>query len=293
MHIESLSNGLGAQSLVALLMAIRRKIPAEVSITADTGWETDHLWNTGRRTTAHTYFQEVIVPLCKGSAVTPLFIRAQDKHKKDMPTLFAHTKDVVAKGMFTHIKIPLFGSRRGQLRQSCTQRWKIQAINQQLRRLGAKTACTAQGIHFGEAIRRVKGLWVRDQDGWSIYQTTIKRKGVDVPVRWLTHYYPLVDSKLNREQCRAMVEAEGLPFVISSECDLCPHKDLARWEKTSEEVIEQGVELEAGLKGEFFLTDKRIPLREAIVKMQAERSLNPEKFKRDMEFGCSNAICGI
>jgi hypothetical protein len=51
MHLESISNGLGAPSILLVAMAIRGEIPATVSITADTGWENDRLWNTGRRST--------------------------------------------------------------------------------------------------------------------------------------------------------------------------------------------------------------------------------------------------
>lgn len=293
-HVESISNGLGAQSIWLLVMAIRGKIPATVSITADTGWEEDCVWNNGRRTAAHTYYHEVVVPLCKGSRVTPYFVRANLRDKETrMVSLHAHTLACAEAGMLNNIKIPVFGSRGGRMKQSCTQRWKVSAINQLLRKLGAKTARTAQGIHFGEADRRVKGKFTGVHGGWSIYQSTIRRNKIDIPIKWLSHYYPLVDLKLRREDIVELVKAEGIPYLHSSECDLCPHKDLARWERTSEETLDQGERLEEAMGGQFFLTDRRIPLRLAIAAMQADRAANPKGYAMEVDFGCRNDLCGV
>lgn len=291
MHLESVSNGLGAPSLWLLLMAIRKEIPATVSITADTGAENDRLWNTGRRSTNQEYFDEIIVPLCRGTHVTPYFTRSMDVNKQPLKPLMTRVCEAVAAGHTSDI--PLFGSKMGRLRQTCTDKMKIRAINQQLRRVGAKTARTAQGIHFYEADRRVKGIFLREEGPWSIYQSTMMRKKVAVPIKWQTHYYPLVDLKMSRQAIYDAVNREGIPFIISSECDLCPHKDLARWERSSEATIVEGERMEALFKGEYFFTDRRIPLRQAIAAMQADRAANPERYKQEADFGCRNDLCGV
>lgn len=308
-HLESVSNGLGAPSLLLVLMAIRKEIPSTVSISADTGWENDRLWNTGRRSTNEEYFNEIIVPLCKGTHVTPYFVRGVDKNKRARPTLkdqllrFVATKKVSG--------IPLFGANGGRHLQTCTDKMKIQACRQQARRLGAKTNRNAQGIHFHEADRRVKGIFLHMDGPWSVYQTTVminkvdpitgkpmtdergKRIKIHKPIKWQTHYYPLVDLRMSREDVYRAVEKEGIPYLVSSECDLCPHKDLARWERTSPDVIDEGALIEAAMGGEFFFTDRRIPLKAAIAAMQEDRAKNPEKYKREADFGCKNDICGI
>lgn len=242
MHLESISNGLGAPSLLLLIMAIRREIPATVSISADTGWENDRLWNTGRRSTNQQYFDEVIVPLCGGTHVTPFFSRSVDKHKLQFPTLREQVlRDADGGG---HSGVPLFGSRGGRMQQTCTDKMKIRACRQEARRLGAVTNCNAQGIHSMEADRRIKGRFLTMRDGWGIYQTGVKDKdGKFHELKWMTHYYPFVDLGMDREQIYKSVEREGVPYLISSECDLCPHKDLARWERTSPEVIEDGARI--------------------------------------------------
>ena len=191
-------------------MAIRKEIPATVSITADTGAENDRLWNTGRRTNQQ-YFDEIIVPLCKGTHVTPYFTRSVDKYKVPLLPLMELVIAGTLKGQTSYI--PLFGSKMGRLRQSCTDKMKIRAIHQQERRLGAKTARNAQGIHFYEADRRVKGIWLRQEGQWNIYQSTIMRKKVEVPVKWQSHYYPLVDLKMSRQQVYDAVNKEGIRLL--------------------------------------------------------------------------------
>lgn len=302
MHLETVSNGLGAPSLLLMLMAIRKEIPATVSITADTGWENDRVWNTGRRSSSEQYFNEIIVPLCNGTHVTPCFVRSVDKFKQPLKPLRERVIEQALKGGRAS-DIPLFGSKGGRLRQSCTDKMKIRAIHQEERRMGAKTARNAQGIHFYEADRRIKGRFLRMDGQWSEYQTTmtLNRKEADGrrvkyerDIKWQKHYYPLVDLKMSRAQVYAAIEKEGIPYIVSSECDLCPHKDYARWERSSPEVIEDGTYIEGLFKGAYFFTDKRIPLKDAIAEMRAERLADPKRFAiGDTDFGCGNAICGV
>lgn len=301
MHLESLSNGLGAQSMLLFLMACRREIPATVSITADTGWESDRTWSTGRKSTSKGYFDEVVVPLGVKHGFTAKFVRSQYFDKTEFESLLLHVRICASQGIKPNI--PMFGSRDGRLRQVCTDKWKIRALRQEARRLGALTNCNAQGIHAGEADRRVSGLYLHNNGRWSIYKTTFaekvlqpdgtKRK-IQKPIKWMTHYYPLVDLGLNRNDCQRLIVAEkNIPYLLSSECDGCPHKDLTRWERTSPEVLQELSDLEKLFNGEFFFTSKRIPLLEAIEAMRQERLENPERHKSEADFGCGNAVCGV
>ena len=301
-HINSLSNGLGAQSMLLFLMMCRREIPAEVSITSDTGWEKDRTWSNGMKTPIKVYFDEVVLPLAKHFQIEAKFVRSVDILKKELPALIDHVRWCAETGKFNNLKIPMFGSKGGRMGQVCTDKWKIRAINQTLRGMGATTACTAQGIHSSEAIRRVKGIYLRNEGPWSIYQTTVKtsvklangkKEKIEKPIKWLTHYYPLVDLGFNRHICQIKIVSEKIPYLLSSECDGCPHKDLTRWERTSPEVLDELSKLESLFNGEFFFTDKRIPLLEAIEAMKKERAINPERHKSEADFGCGNAICGV
>lgn len=309
MHIEAISNGLGGQSMYLLLLAGEGVIPATVSITADTGWENDCLWSTGERTTAREYFERVTAPLAAELGIETHFVRAVDKNAVPLPSLRDHTVQFAEFLRETNrncLKIPLYGSERGQLGQSCTQRFKISAINQQLRRLGAKTARTAQGIHVGEFPRRAKGEPIgKDGGGWNNYQSgkhiwTEKKflrvtlfgqeEHVEsfkkwVPEKWRTHYYPLVQLGLNREEIRARLEKANIPYLLSTECDGCPHKDAPRWGRTSPNVIQDLIQIERGFDGKFFFTNQRVPLTDALRRMEQGDAEN--------DFGCENDVCDI
>jgi hypothetical protein len=48
-----------------------------------------------------------------------------------------------------------------------------------------------------------------------------------------------------------MVEKEGIPYIVSSECDLCPHKDLARWERVMRRVLLRHDDLPPDVRARF------------------------------------------
>ena len=154
--------------------------------------------------------------------------------------------------------------------------------------MGAKTLRTAQGIHIGEAARRVKGRYLYDEHGYSIYQEQVKVKGELKDVKWCTHLYPMVDRRELREDARKGLEARGIPYLMSSECDGCPHKDIARWDRTAPEKLIELAGMEASMNGEYFFTSERIPLMDAIEKMRARKDKQIEA-----DFGCGNSYCGI
>src|SRR5208337_1388083 len=161
-------------------------------------------------------------PYCEKHNILARFVRSVDKYKKPLPDLMEQTRATIAAGKLTSLKIPVFGSKGGRLMQSCTSKWKIRAIHQEARRLGATTLNTAQGIHFGEAGRRVNGRVIGKVGEWTIYQDTVTRRvdgdKVEVDVRWCTHYYPMVDRRLGRKDAVSSLTAEGIPFLINSQC---------------------------------------------------------------------------
>jgi hypothetical protein len=91
-----------------------------------------------------------------------------------------------------------------------------------------------------------------------------------------------------RDDCRELLDSEGLPYLVSSECDHCPHKDFARWDRTSPEKLIEIALLEHSMGGEYFFTSNRIPLLESIEKMRDKADK-----KTEPDFGCGNGHCGI
>lgn len=284
--IEYTANGLGGQSMWLLHMACEGQIPARFSITADTGSEQDRAMMDGTRITAEEFFRKHVAPMALRGGIGAFFTRAKYKTGADFPPLHEH----MAAHAMTQQNVPMFGSEGGRLRQTCTDKWKMRAIRQQLRQLGAKKARGAVGIHFGEALRRMSGPYlgkfVHRNLSYRFYQTVDGRK-VPKPIKWMQHYYPLVDSEMDREAVRDRLRKLGIPYLVTSECDMCPHQDDARWLQHTPESIERSAVLEDRYEGEFFFTDRRIPLRLAVEEMRK----NPKP--SDPAFGCHNGLCGL
>ena len=116
----------------------------------------------------------------------------------------------------------------------------------------------------------------------------MNRDGVRKPIVWLEHYYPCIDLKLNREAIRKELEKVGLPYLVTTECDWCPHQDYARWAMHTPEVIDEAAKVEAAWGGKLFFTAQRIPLKEALAQMKIAKGGAPA------DFGCdSGGLCGI
>lgn len=282
-HIEYLSNGMGSQSMLLLYLAATEQIPATVSITADTGGEDDCLLSDGTRCTAREFFENHILPYAHAHGIEAYFPRVCDKNGEEYPPL-QDKVDFTSTGKVT--MLPVYGSRGGQNKQSCTQRYKTRACSQQLRRLGATSARGAIGIHVGEAWRRVKGECIESPDTFTTYRYP--------DTKWLSHYYPLVDLKIQREQAKAFLDREGIVYVQHSQCSFCPHQDWTRWSERSAAAIQQAIELEATFQGKFFLTDRRKPLQIALAEMRhkAQVAATQGKMFDDADFGCDD-VCGI
>lgn len=297
-HIESISNGLGAPSMYLFWLAGQRQIPATISITADTGDENDRICvypdGTEERMSAQHFYNTLVVPLGQMWGIKTAFVRAVNKAGVPLPSILDHALQMVAAGRPGGIKMPLFGDKGGRLGQSCTQRWKIVALRQELRRQGATTARAAQGIHRDEAIRRMKGADRRFEAGfwtWNDIDGTINKgpnKGKPKVCQWSSHYYPLVERGMGREDTRQATQAAGVPYLKTSECDHCAHKDRTRWLHTSQAKLEELATKEAQLPG-FFFTRHCIPLLEAVDLMRAQTDM----FEDDPDFGCGNAVCGV
>lgn len=269
-HIESISCGQGGPSLFLITMAGEGLFPCDVVIVADTGWERDMLWSDGRRTDAATFFEEVTKPLANSYDIDAEFVRANDKHGEayqDLDKFVSSSVDEsinIAKA--TSFKIPLYGSQGGRLMQSCTGTWKVAAIRQELRRRGADTATTALGLTVEEMGR----MRLSDR-------------------KWHTSIWPLIDyaSTANedtfpmgvgrtwrRGEIQDELNRRNIPYIVTSECDGCPHKDFARWERTSPETIVELSKFEKQFDGEFFLTSERIPLIDSLNLMKSKKSMD-------------------
>lgn len=252
MHFEILSNGMGGPSMYMMTMGI-----ATLSMTADTGWENDCLLSDGRRVTAREFYADVIVPVGIEFGIETAFVRSQDGDGNPLPPLGEQMRRGGIAG------VPTFGSNGGRLKQGCTGKYKIRAIRQELRRRGATTARCALGLTMGETHRMKQ----------------------NTDVAWHKVYWPLIDERLYRATIENRLNTMGIPYMVTSQCDGCPHQDYARWSRLAPDTVSDIINIEAGLNGTQFFTDRRRPLPEALKEMKARR---PERSIFDL---CESGYC--
>jgi hypothetical protein len=112
-------------------------------------------------------------------------------------------------------------------RRQCTREFKIDVVHQEIRRrlgLGprqqaparGKTACTWIGISTDEASR-----------------------AKDSRVPWVTNRWPLLELRLSRADCEAVLRACGLPVPEKSACVFCPYRQDVEWARWRERHPEQ------------------------------------------------------
>lgn len=286
-----------------LQLACLKIIPATVSITADTGSELDRVCSNGKRMTNRQFFDDYVKPLAESHGIEALFVRARIKDGTEKMPVSEVIKASSLMGeqgkdfdtMIKGLSVPVFTNDRtkGRLRQACTDKWKIRAMHQEAKRRGIKLLRSAIGFHAGES-HRIKARFIGDDGQWSIFKPQVVRNdGKLHDVKWLEHYYPCVDMKQNRADIRIELLKAGIPHLVTTECDFCPHQDYSRWMMHTPEVIEEACRIEAGWQGKLFFTSKRIPLKQALQEMKEEQTRKELQLGLP-DFGCeSGAYCGI
>lgn len=115
-------------------------------------------------------------------------------------------------------------------KRQCTDKWKIEPIERYLHaRYGQETPLIAQiAYHWGEAHRMRDPRVKRNRNRW-----------------------PLIERRLNRQNCIDIIKMAGLTVPPWSACYFCPLQNDARWREVasrSPEDFEKAVELDKFLR---------------------------------------------
>jgi hypothetical protein len=264
--LRILSLGAGVQSSTLLLMAEKGIIePFDCAIFADTGWE------------SHATYQwlEWLKQTCK----TPI-ITATGKYGN----IYDHTINAPQRrqngngGRNCGVALPIYLTLNGVggmgMRQ-CTDKWKIQPIKQEARRLlglvprqRAPKDCVEQvvGISLDEA-RRMKP----SRDRMSFLS------------------YPLVHMGMTRLDCMNWLTRNGYPIPPKSSCVGCPFHSNNEWREVMKSPVEwqQAVNLDnrirsiEGFRGNLFLHRSCKPLEEVDLSTPEERGQGVFDFIKD------------
>lgn len=239
MEIEYLSLGAGPPSVaLAILNAWGEIQPkAECIVFADTGGEKQETYR-----------------------LIPVYATWLAEHGYDLVTV--QSKDGKLQDYVRERSVPIpIHTESGQGRRQCTDKWKIQPIEQYLHRVyGRSTALTAQ---LGLAYDMKDQIRMRDP--------RVKRN---------RNRYPLVEKKITRAMTVEIIKTAGLPVPPWSACYFCPLQSNGRWQQvasSSPDDFAAAVDLdefirERGMrngKGPLWLHYSRKPIQRLFTSAQA------------------------
>lgn len=184
------SSGGGTQSAAIAALICSGKIePPDLSVIIDTERELSSTWK---------YHDEVIVPALEKVGVTLHRVK-----KSDFATVDLYSKD-------GDILIPAFTDHSGdigKLPTYCSNEWKSRAAQRWARqqRPDAKAFDVWLGI------------------------STDEMKRLRQPIGKWENRYPLIEQRMNRGDCVALVNRMGWPEPPRSSCKMCPNHTHDEW----------------------------------------------------------------
>ena len=232
--LKVLSLGAGVQSTVVYLMSCLGEIErVDCAIFADTGWEPKSVYEHLAWLEAN--FKIHIHRVTKGDI------------RKD--SLRATVRDPNNK-----VQLPFFstnGTSVGQIRRQCSGHYKIEPVRKKIRSLIDKiyTGCVE--------------LWMGIS--WD------ERKRMSMSrVKYITHYYPLIDQEMTRYDCLKWMSDHGFPEPPRSACLGCPYHSNADWrlikqnpdEWTDVVEFDRAIRRRGGDRGDLYLHRSCQPLEE-------------------------------
>lgn len=215
MTIRAISYGAGVQSTALLVLAARREIDYPLALFSNVGDRAEH-----PKTLA--YFCEVAVPYAAKHGIELVELRKSARGKE------RDLYDSIMRADSRSIGIPVRMSNGAPGRRSCTVDFKVRRIASELQRRGATAdtpATVALGISLDEFHR------MRSESG----------------IAWERLDYPLIDLRMDRQDCRNLIEREGLSIPPKSSCYFCPFHSLTEWRRLRAEepgLYEKAVEME-------------------------------------------------
>lgn len=261
MTLRFFSYGGGVQSTAALVLAAQGIIDFKTFLFANVGNDSEH-------PATIRYVDEVAKPYAEANGIELVEIVPM-KHGKPV-TLYQD----VTNDQLRSISIPIHNEEGAPGRRSCTKHFKVIPISRETKRRGATKESPA-----------VIGL------GISIDEFQRMRK--DSTIAWQTMEYPLIDMRLSRTDCKAIIAKADLPIPPKSACWFCPFHRLADWRmmKTQEPnvfmnavVMEQDILAKRKRNGHVpvFLSSAGRPLSEAFDHDQA---------MMDFDDTCESGFC--
>lgn len=225
--LRVLSLGAGVQSTALLLMMVHGEIPkADHVIFADTGWEPAAVYKHLEK--LEVLMQENNIPFHKITAgnIRADFL-ADDSKFATMPFYVKNAE-----------------GKKSMLRRQCTSEYKIKPLNKLQRELA--------GL---KPMQRCKEHRITTIIGISYDESQRMR---DAAFPWMRNEYPLVDSKITRQDCIDWCVKHGYDKPPRSACIGCPFKRNDEWRElqNNPEEWQDAVEFDNALRKNKRITNR-------------------------------------
>lgn len=260
------SYGGGVQSTAALVLAAQGAIDFPTFVFANVGEDSEN-------PDTLAYVEQHAKPYAAANGIELVEIRYTRRDGKQ-PSLLQYVEQHERS-----LKIPVRMSNGAPGRRSCTSEFKILPVA----RFAKKRGATKQNPG-------VQGLGISIDE----YQ----RMRTDSGIAWQTLEYPLIDLRLDRANCMAIIERAGLPVPPKSSCYFCPFHTRRAWQELRDRkpaLFDKAVALETMLnerrdtlgRDHVFLHSSALPLLEATSPHQ-----QLDMFA-DVEDSCESGYCMV
>jgi hypothetical protein len=159
--------------------------------------------------------------------------------------------------------------------RACTSNFKIRVISKWIKAHGA-TPKNPANVHLGISL-----------DEFQRMKTS--------QIKYQNNLYPLIDRRLNRQDCMNIISRVGLPIPPKSSCFFCPFHKLSTWREMADnepELFKRSCDLEAFInerrarlgRDQVWLTGKQLPLAKAVGDMTQGKLF-------DLDPTCDSGYC--
>lgn len=215
--LKVLSLGAGVQSTCVLLMALEGEIERpDCAIFSDTGWEPQQVYD----------HLEKLVEICKEKDFPLYVVKRENSKTGSLRSDFLAHFEQFHNGegnKWTRVgQPPLYvvnkegdgTDRGGSIWRQCTKEYKVEPIQRKIREL--------LGYRKHQQVKK------RCQQLFGISLDECHRMK-DSGVKWIDNHYPLIDLRMDRNNCMKWLERHGWGETPKSACVGCPYHHDHQW----------------------------------------------------------------
>lgn len=196
------SFGGGVQSTAVLVLAAQGKLRYDAFVFANVG-------NDSENPETLRYLHEYARPFAEEHHISMVGVQKTYKKKPDTIKQAIYREN-------RSIPIPAYMSGGAPGNRSCTTDFKILVVDKWIKQQRLERCVVGLGISLDEFHRAKDERW-HNKHG---------KKKIGF---WKRREHPLIDMRLNREDCKRIITSAGLPIPPKSSCFFCPFLKPSEW----------------------------------------------------------------